>query len=150
MSGEELRQGLEGAYALMVNDYEFEMIKNKTGLSTTAIRAMIHLMIVTHGAEGAAIYAGEEVVHTPVVPPMQIIDPTGVGDAFRGGFLTGYSRGLSWEFCGKMGALAATYCLEVKGTQVHSYTIAEFVARFREHFDDGGVLDGLIKEPMQG
>jgi adenosine kinase len=80
-----------------------------------------------------------------VVPPKEIVDPTGVGDAFRGGFLTGFSHGLDWDLCGKMGALAATYCLEAMGTQEHSYIPKEFVSRFREHFEDGGVLDKLIR-----
>jgi adenosine kinase len=146
MSGEELCRGLDGAYALMVNDYEFEMIKSKTGLSDIDLRSMVPLVIVTRGAQGASIFTGEEVVHTPVVPPGEVVDPTGVGDAFRGGFLTGYALGLNWDFCGKMGALAATYCLEVKGTQEHRYTPLEFVTRFREHFDDEGFLDGLVKE----
>jgi adenosine kinase len=146
MSGEELCRGLDGAYALMVNDYEFEMIKSKTGLSDIDLRSMVPLVIVTRGAQGASIFTGEEVVHTPVVPPGEVVDPTGVGDAFRGGFLTGYALGLNWDFCGKMGALAATYCLEVKGTQEHRYTPSEFVTRFREHFDDEGFLDGLVKE----
>jgi adenosine kinase len=77
------------------------------------------------------------------VPPKQILDPTGVGDAYRGGFLRGQQLGLDWDTCGRMGALAATYCLEQRGTQNHSYTIPEFIARYREHFNDGGKLDVL-------
>ena len=71
-------------------------------------------------------------------------DPTGVGDAFRGGFLRGLRLGLDWQTCGQMGALAATYCLEQPGTQNHTYTPSEFVARYREHFDDRGTLDILL------
>jgi adenosine kinase len=67
-----------------------------------------------------------------------------VGDAFRGGFLRGYKLGFDWNTCGEMGALAATYVLEQHGTQNHHYTPAEFVARFRQHFDDQGVLDALL------
>jgi adenosine kinase len=67
-----------------------------------------------------------------------------VGDAFRGGFLTGYAHGLDWLTCGRMGALAATYCLEQRGPQGHHYTPAEFVARFRQNFDDQGKLDVLV------
>jgi len=80
----------------------------------------------------------------PTVPEREVIDPTGVGDAFRGGFLAGYARGFDWKLCGEIGSLAAVYCLEQKGTQNHSYTRPEFVTRFREHFDDKGKLSGLI------
>ena len=146
MSGDELRKGVEGADSLMVNDYEYGMIQNKTGMSVAEIRKNIRLMVVTRGAEGASIYAGDQEVHTPVVPPNEIADPTGVGDAFRGGFLTGLSHGFDWEICGKMGALAATYCLESKGTQEHHFTVGEFVARFREHFDDDGALGALVNK----
>jgi adenosine kinase len=66
-----------------------------------------------------------------------------VGDAFRGGFLTGFAHGWNWELCGQMGALAATYCLEKNGPQGHSYTRNEFIIRFREHFDDHGILDSI-------
>jgi len=145
MSGEDLRAGVQGASALMVNDYEFELIKKHTGMSEAEIREGLRFMAVTRGPEGASIYTPEGEAHTPVVPPREIVDPTGVGDAFRGGFLTGFSHGLDWEICGKMGALAATYCLEAMGTQEHRYTPEEFVARFREHFEDGGVLEVLVK-----
>ena len=145
MSGEDLRLGVQGASALMVNEYEFELIKKQTGLSEAEILAGLRFMVVTRGSEGASIYVDGTEIQTPVVPPKEIVDPTGVGDAFRGGFLTGFSHGLDWDLCGKMGALAATYCLEAMGTQEHSYTPKEFVSRFREHFEDGGVLDKLIR-----
>ena len=101
-------------------------------------------MVVTRGIEGASIFTKDLEINTPVVPPKDIVDPTGVGDAFRGGFLTGLSHGLDWEICGKMGALSATYCLEARGTQEHSYTVPEYIARYRQHFDDKGKLDTLI------
>ena len=145
MSGEDLRLGVQGASALMVNEYEFELIKKQTGLSEAEILAGLRFMVVTRGSEGASIYVDGAEIQTPVVPPKEIVDPTGVGDAFRGGFLTGFSHRLDWDLCGKMGALAATYCLEAMGTQEHSYTPKEFVSRFREHFEDGGVLDKLIR-----
>jgi len=67
-----------------------------------------------------------------------------VGDAFRGGFLRGMSLGVDYETCGRMGSLAAAYCLEKRGTQNHRYTPAEFLARYRKHFDDHGKLDALV------
>ncbi len=145
LSGEELRRGVEGAQSLFVNEYEFGMLQNRTGMSAADIQASVDLLVVTLGAKGARIQAGDETMTVPVVPPTRILDPTGVGDAFRGGFLTGLSRGWGWELCGQLGALAATYVLEEQGTQSHSYTKEEFITRFREYFDDGGVLDELIK-----
>ncbi len=145
LSGEELSRGVDGAHSLFVNEYEFGMLQNRTGMSAADIQASVDLLVVTLGAKGARIQAGDETVTVPIVPPTRILDPTGVGDAFRGGFLTGLSRGWGWELCGQLGALAATYVLEEQGTQSHSYTKEEFITRFREHFDDGGVLDELIK-----
>ena len=79
----------------------------------------------------------------------KIVDPTGVGDAFRGGFLRGYQLDLDWQTCGQMGALAATYCLEQRGTMTHSYTPAEFVARYRTCFDDGRRAGRIIELNFQ-
>jgi len=67
-----------------------------------------------------------------------------VGDAFRAGFLVGYAHGWDWMLCGKVGSLAAVYCLEQKGPQNHQYTRNEFVTRFREHFDDEGRMTVLL------
>jgi len=74
-----------------------------------------------------------------------IVDPTGVGDAFRGGFLRGYQLGLSLKVCAEMGSLAAVYCLENKGPQAQHYTIHEFIDRYHQYFDDQGALDALMK-----
>jgi adenosine kinase len=142
--GEALRAGLDHAYALFVNDYEYGLIQKKTGMSESDLRAQIPLMVVTRGEQGSTIYAGDEMINIPVIPPVQIVDPTGVGDAFRGGFLCGLARKLDFETCGMLGTMAATYCLEQKGTQKHSYSVAEFIARLRQYYDDHGKLDCLM------
>lgn len=142
---DELREGVEGAYALFVNEYEFELLQKHTGLKPDEILSKVGFMVVTLGEDGADIYAEGKKYHVPVVPPTQIAEPTGVGDAFRGGFVRGLRLGMDWETCGRMGALSATYCLEQKGTQNHTYTIAEYIARYRRHFDDQGALDVLLK-----
>lgn len=144
LTDDEIKEGLEGALALFVNKYEFRMIQKRTGLSPWEIKALTQFSVVTLGEEGSVIYQGEKELRIPVVTPNQIIDPTGVGDAFRGGFLAGYARGWDLEICAQMGAVAAAFCLEHEGPQGHSFTLSELVARFREHFDDRRILDALI------
>jgi len=141
--GEMLRRGLDKALAMFVNEYEFELVKDKTGMSRAEILEHLEFMVVTLGPEGAVIYhpKGEERIEA--VPTDTIVDPTGGGDAFRGGFLTGYRLGLDWLTCGRLGSLAATYCLENEGPQAHHFTVDEFIARYREHYDDGGALEAL-------
>jgi adenosine kinase len=146
LEGNELARDMEGAHFLFCNDYEFGLISKKTGWSLDQILDHVKFLVITRGKDGADLYSGDETVHIPTVPEDEIIDPTGVGDAFRGGFLAGYSRGFDWKLCGEIGSLAAVYCLEQRGPQSHSYTRREFVERFRKHFDDGGKLDELIKE----
>jgi len=144
LSGDELRPGLEGCDLLVVNEYEFGMLREKTGLSAEAIRsAPTRACVVTLGAEGSRIWADEIVYDVPPAPPRRIDDPTGVGDAFRAGLIKGLALDLPWGLAGRMGALAATYTLEQPGPQSHHYTLAEFVARFREYFDDEGMLEAL-------
>ncbi|OQY18858.1 MAG: carbohydrate kinase family protein [Chloroflexi bacterium] len=144
LSGADLRAGLAGCDLLVVNEYEFGMLGEKTGLSAEEIHsAPARACVVTLGGEGARIWAGGDVYTIPAVPPRRTDDPTGVGDAFRAGLLKGLALNLSWGLAGRMGALAATYTLEQPGPQSHHYTPAEFVARFREHFDDAGALSRL-------
>jgi adenosine kinase len=144
VSGEEIRRGVEGAASLFVNEYEFELLQKHTGLTPSQVMERVGFLVVTLGEKGAAIYADGQKYTVPAVAPKAILDPTGVGDAFRGGFVRGLRLGLGWDTCGKMGALAAVYCLETRGPQEHNYTLAEFVARYREHFDDQGQLDALV------
>jgi adenosine kinase len=145
LSGEELCEGIDGAYLVTVNAYELGMIEEKTGLDAAAIRKLAGGLLLTHGAKGSELWVGDEYHQFPVVPPHKVAEPTGAGDAFRGGLLRGIQLGLPWEVVGRMGALAATYVLEQIGTQNHHYTPEDFIARYRQHFDDGGALDTLLQ-----
>jgi adenosine kinase len=144
LEGQELLRDMEGARFLFLNDYEFGLISKKTGLDLAHMLQHVDVIVVTRGKDGSTVYAAGKEYNIPVVKETCIVDPTGVGDAFRAGFLTGYSRGWGWELCGQIGSLAATYCLEQKGTQNHFFTRIEFVRRFRENFDDKGILDIII------
>ncbi|NOH02209.1 MAG: carbohydrate kinase family protein [Chloroflexi bacterium] len=145
LEGHELARDMEGAYFLFCNDYEFGLISKKTGWSLDQILEHVKVLVITRGKDGADLYSDGDSVHIPTVPEDEIVDPTGVGDAFRGGFLAGYSHGFDWKLCGEIGSLSAVYCLEQRGTQNHSYTREEFVQRFRRHFDDSGKLEVLLK-----
>lgn len=144
VDGAALAEGVEGAYILVVNEYEYEALRRKTGFTHEDLLRKANVVIVTRGAKGSVIHTQDAVYHIPIVPTEEIKDPTGVGDGFRGGLLKGLAAGWPWEICGRVGALAATYVLEQVGTQNHRYTRAEFVARFRQHFDDGGLLDAML------
>lgn len=143
MSGDELAEGLRGAFMVISNDYEFELIRQKTGKGEDEILAECEMLVVTRGEKGCTIHRSGRTpgghgrrshVDVPAVVPHQIADPTGVGDAFRGGFMKGLAAGASDEVCGRLGSVAATYALEHLGGTSHSYTWAEFVQRYESHF----------------
>ena len=140
---EDLKSGVENAHALFCNEYEFNLLEKHTGLSPEQIEKHVDLLVVTKGINGALVRSDGREYHIPVAPVAQIADPTGVGDAFRGGFLRGYRLGLDLQTCGQMGSLSAAYCLEQNGPSNHKYTIDEYIRRYRESFDDDGALDIL-------
>jgi adenosine kinase len=134
MSGDELRDGIEGAAFVICNDYEFELIRQKTGLDDVAILHQSGVLIVTRGEHGCTIREGSREVNVAAVTPHRIADPTGVGDAFRGGLMKGLALGADLEVCARMGSVAAAYALEHLGGQSHAYTWDEFRARYEAHF----------------
>jgi adenosine kinase len=142
-----LVHGIERCHLLVVNEYEWEMIAKKTGLTLDRLTAVGKTVIVTHGGEGSRIYAGGERFDIPVCPVTRVVDPTGVGDAYRAGLLKGIASGFGWDLCGRIGSVAAAYVLEQQGTQNHHYTLPAFVARFRTVFDDEGALDRWLSVP---
>jgi adenosine kinase len=144
LSGEEIYAGIDGCYLLTVNEYELSMISEKTGLSEADIIDHAGGLILTLGSHGSRIVKDGKVTEIPIVPAKNIIDPTGAGDAYRGGLIRAIQLGLPWDVAGRMGALASAYVIESLGPQGHSYSTQEFVQRYRENFDDEGALDILI------
>jgi adenosine kinase len=133
-SGDELRAGLVGAAILICNDYEFEMIRQKTGLDVGDVLETSEALIITRGEHGSSIYLADRRFDVPAVPPLAVADPTGVGDAYRAGLMKGLALGASYETSGRMGSVAATFALERLGGQSHSFSWHEFRARYEEHF----------------
>jgi adenosine kinase len=129
---------------LSVNEYELSMIKEKTGLAHEEILDRAGGLLLTLGKNGAQIQVDDKTYRIPAVKPRRIVEPTGAGDAFRGGMLRGIQLGLPWEIIGRMGALASAYVLESFGTQGHFFTPEDFVERYRQIFDDEGALDTLL------
>jgi adenosine kinase len=144
LSGEELKQGMEGAYLMVVNAYEASVICDKTGLTMDDLRAEIDILIVTEGEHGSKIYTNGDVISVQSFAPTEIKDPTGAGDAYRAGLLSGITKGLSMELSAQVGALCATYALEHVGTQNHDFSVEDFIARFYQHNGNNGELDKLL------
>jgi adenosine kinase len=144
LSGEDLLQGTRGAKILIVNEYEFGMIKNKTGLTDQELLALPETTIITQGEEGSTIHVKDRILSIPAAPPDPLVEPTGVGDAYRAGVIKGLLRGYPWETVGCIAALAAAYVMEHHGTQNHHYSLDEFVARYRQVFGDTPELEDLL------
>jgi adenosine kinase len=134
MAGDQLRDGVTGATVVIVNDYELELLRQKTGMSEADILAVAGTLIVTRGENGSTVLTADRSVDVAAVPPTRIVDPTGVGDAFRGGLMRGMSLGLPYGACARLGSVAATYALEHLGGLSHAYTWAEFKKRYELHF----------------
>ena len=135
MTGAELKDGIVGAHLVICNDYEFELIRQKTGFSEGDVLAQAKALVITRGEDGSSVYLSSgERVDVAAIPPHQIVDPTGVGDAYRGGLMKGMALRLPYKVCAQMGSVAAAYALEHLGGQSHSYTLDEFTRRYEEHF----------------
>jgi adenosine kinase len=118
LTGEQLRRLLDGPTLLFTNAYEAELLEHKTGLSSEEVLGLVGTRITTHGASGVVVQRqGEPDLAVPVVPTTGAVDPTGVGDAFRAGWLTGYAEGQPMQRCVQLGTLLATLCLEAIGPQ---------------------------------
>ncbi len=134
MDGNQLKDGIVGAFMVVCNDYEFELIRQKTGMSEADVLQHVPVLVITRGEKGCTVMTPDESVDVPAVTPERIEDPTGVGDAFRGGFMKGLAMGASYPVCARFGSVAATYALEHLGGTSHAYTWDEFKARYEQHF----------------
>jgi adenosine kinase len=137
LSGDEIRKLIDGASYLFTNDYEWDLLLSKTGWTEADVQAQVDLRVTTLGAKGVDIVDRDgNTIHVDVVPETSQTDPTGVGDAFRAGFLTGRSAGLSLERSAQLGSLVAVLVLESTGTQEWDWDRDAAVSRLAGAYGD--------------
>ena len=137
--GDDLKTFIDKATWVSVNDYELQLMQERTGLSPHEIAERVEALVVTLGGEGSHIYTDEQRIDIPAAPVSRLNDPTGCGDAYRGGLLFGIMNQLDWETTGRIAALMGAIKIEQHGTQNHSFTMEEFRERYLSSFGD--VLD---------
>jgi adenosine kinase len=133
-SGEELLTFLDQASYLACNDYEFEMVMDRTGLALQDIAARLDALVVTRGEHGSDIHAGGEHHKIPAVPASAVVDPTGCGDAYRAGLLYGIANGLDWPTTGRLASLLGSIKIAHQGGQNHSFTPEDIAEKFEAAF----------------
>lgn len=132
--GDDLERFIEQADWVIVNDYEWQLMHERTGLSPEQVAERVQALIITKGGEGSFIYADNTCYQIPVAKTDIVNDPTGCGDAYRGGLLYGLLKGLDWETTGRIAALLGAIKVEHHGTQNHKFSMNEFKARFQTTF----------------
>jgi adenosine kinase len=148
--GEMIRDLIDGAEILFANEYESALITQKTGWSPDEIRSRVGTWVVTLGAAGVRVESGgQSPIVVPAVPETEKVEPTGVGDAFRAGFLAGLTWGVSVERAAQLGCLLAVYVVERVGTQEYTLHQQSFIERFRQAYGDQGAdeIAGHVSTP---
>ena len=140
-NGEELRRFIEQADWVAVNDYEWGLLQQKTGLTADEIVDEVQALIVTKGADGSVIQTKGRTWTIPCVKPRAVVDPTGCGDAYRAGLIHGLLHGLDWETTGRLASLLGSIKIESRGPQNHEFTRADLLRRYAENF--GQVPEGI-------
>ena len=133
-NGEELLDFVGKAEYLTVNDYEAQMLQEKTGQTLEALARHVKALIVTLGAQGSLIYSGGRQLEIPCAKPDAVVDPTGCGDAYRAGLLYGIANGLDWELTGRLASLLGAMKIAHRGGQNHQFTRDDVSARFKQNF----------------
>jgi len=132
--GAELAAFIDQATWVAVNDYEWELMQERTGMTAADVVARVDALVVTRGSEGSTIHTKGRTLAIPPVKARAIVDPTGCGDAYRAGLIHGLLRGLDWETTGRVASLMGSIKIESRGPQNHQFTPAEFQQRYRDHF----------------
>ena len=135
--GDDFKRFIEQAAWVTVNDYEAQLLQERTGLTPHEIAERVEAFIVTLGAKGAHIYVKDRRVDIPPAKPAQVLDPTGCGDAFRAGLLYGLQNDMDWETTGRIASLMGAVKIETHGTQNYRFSHEKFHERFKENFGFG-------------
>ncbi len=133
--GDDLKRFIDQATWVAVNDYEGQLLQERTGWSLENIAKHVDALIVTRGGAGSTIFADGQELEIPVVKPEEIIDPTGCGDAYRAGLVFGISRGLPWKDTGRLASLIGARKIAHRGTQNHVMSLEELQREFIVQFD---------------
>ncbi|OGG53939.1 hypothetical protein A3H16_02865 [Candidatus Kaiserbacteria bacterium RIFCSPLOWO2_12_FULL_53_8] len=136
LTPEILRDGITGASVLFGSDYEFELIKQKTGWSEQELLERVHTVVVTYGAKGSDIITSAGTMHVDACPAQALVDPTGAGDAYRAGYIKGMMVGFPPESCAKLASVTAAYVVEVYGTQTHTFTTENIKDRYKKKYGE--------------
>ena len=133
----ELKKMISLAKFVIGNDYEINLLQQKTGWDMEEILKHTEVVITTLGEKGSLIRTadGQEIMADPY-PPQSYDDPTGAGDAYRAGFFTGFELGYNFKTCAQIGGVAASYAIETYGTQAHDFTVEEFLERYEKHYNE--------------
>jgi adenosine kinase len=133
-NGDELMNFVDLADYVTVNDYEAELLQERTGKNIETLAKQVNALIVTLGAKGSVIHSGGKTFEIPSVKPAAILDPTGCGDAFRAGLLYGIANGMDWAVSGRLASLLGAIKIAQRGGQNHSFTRAEIAAQYHANF----------------
>jgi adenosine kinase len=145
LSDDDLRAGIDAAWCVVGNDYEFAMIERKTGLTIDAIADRCELVVVTYGEKGSELRQNGRCVKVPAAPTIGVKDPTGAGDAYRAGLIKGLLLEQQLEVVGRIAGLTAVHAVEHVGPQEHSFEIDQFIDRFDRSFPD---MTGTVTADM--
>jgi adenosine kinase len=144
LSGDDILEATNGAWLVVGNDYELELIRSRTGMGPRDLLELTPNVVVTLGENGARLITEERDVNVAAVAAERLTDPTGAGDAYRAGLIVAMLRGSDLETAGKVAALMGTYAVESEGTQEHTFTPEQFAGRYRKAWGSD-VPDGLLR-----
>ncbi len=144
LSGDEIKSLLTDCFICIVNDYEYSLIKQKTGLDDVAIEALCRTLIITQGASGSTVITGGTRTLIPAAVVKAVVDATGAGDAYRAGLIFGLVNGLIIEDAARIGSVAGAYAVEAVGTQTYEWAARDFATRFTSAFSQAFPVDGFV------